>query len=136
MTLMFSYCKNTSLACNIADGYNIKKTLASKEPLLKKREIEFSVSEVPSILDYFSYMYFGGSAISGPWFEFKDLMQFFKAEGHYKDVHSAHTLIPGLKSLASVAILVVWGTVLSDIFEFDLNTTITSKFQNEFSFSY
>jgi hypothetical protein len=41
---MFSYCKNTSLACNIADGYKVKKALANKEePLLKKREIEFSV---------------------------------------------------------------------------------------------
>lgn len=40
MTLMFSYCKNTSLACNIADGYNItqaKKT--DKVANLKPREV-------------------------------------------------------------------------------------------------
>jgi hypothetical protein len=79
-------------------------------------------------------MYFGGSAISGPWFEFKDLMQFFKAEGHYKDVHSANTLIPGLKAMGSVVFLIIFGTVLSDVFEFDLNTVITPKFMNDFSF--
>ena len=72
---MFSYCKNTSLACNIADGYRLKKAQAKKEsPHLKQREIDFSVQEIPGIIDYFSYMYFGGSAVSGPWFEYKDLM--------------------------------------------------------------
>jgi hypothetical protein len=76
---MFSYCKNTSLACNIADGFAINQAKKSdKQANLKPREIEYAVYEKPGVLDYFSYMYFGGSAISGPWFEYKDLMQCFR----------------------------------------------------------
>ena len=81
-------------------------------------------------------MYFGGSAISGPWFEFKDLMQLFRFEGHYKDVSTVHTLWTGLKSIISVAFLVIYASILQDVFDFDLNTTITKPFLEDFSWWY
>ena len=79
---------------------------------MKPREIEYAVYEKPGLLDYFSYMYFGGSAISGPWFEYKDLMQCYRFEGHYKDVQKAHTFFPGLIKLLQVAVLVVYASIL------------------------
>ena len=57
-------------------------------------------------------------------------------EGHYKDVQSAHTLIPGLKSLGTVLLLIIFGAVLADVFEFNLNTTITDTFMNDFTLQY
>jgi hypothetical protein len=54
------------------------------------------VKEMPSPFDFTSYMYFCGSAISGPWFEFKDLMQLLRVEGHYKDIHNESTFLPGM----------------------------------------
>jgi hypothetical protein len=92
MTLMFSYCKNTSLACNIKDGYFAKKAEAEKkEPVLKGREKLFLIKEMPSFYDYMAYMYFCGSAISGPWFEYKDLYDFLRVQGHYSKVHDVST---------------------------------------------
>jgi hypothetical protein len=69
-------------------------------------------------------MYFGGSAISGPWFEYRDLMQCFRMEGHYKELYKVHTLTQGLKSVMVVFCLVVYASILQDVFDFDLNTTI------------
>lgn len=45
------------------------------------------VKEMPSFYEYMAYMYFCGSSISGPWFEYKDLYDFMRAQGHYKNVH-------------------------------------------------
>jgi len=79
MSLMFHYCKNTSLACNIKDYEAIKKAKKDdSEPDLKPREKVFAVEKRPNVFDYISYMYFCGSAVCGPWFEYKDLMDFFK----------------------------------------------------------
>jgi len=95
LTMMFGYCRVTSLACCIKDGNTIKMTKKG-EPDLKGREKVFAVDEVPSILDFFSYMYFCGAPISGPFLEYKDLIQFFRLEGHYKNVSQASTFWPGL----------------------------------------
>lgn len=95
MNLMFNYCRVTSLACCIHDGVTIKKARqAGKEPDLKKREKAFAIEEMPSFLDFMSYVYFCGGAISGPWYEYKDFIQMIRSEGHYKNVPS--TLIPAL----------------------------------------
>jgi len=96
MVLMGAYCKLTSLACCLKDGETLRLArLNNSEPDLKSREIKFAVEELPSVLDFTSYMYFCGSAMSGPWFEFKDLMQLFRVEGHYKEIHSIPTFVPG-----------------------------------------
>jgi hypothetical protein len=97
MTMMFGYCRVTSLACCIKDGHTIKQSEKDKsEPNLKTREKAFAVREVPTIFEFTSYMYFCGAPISGPWLEYKDLIQFFRKEEHYKNVDNTHTFWPGI----------------------------------------
>lgn len=67
MNLMFNFCRVTSLVCAVRDGKALKE---GKE--LKSREKVHAISEVPSFWDYWSYMYFCGGAISGPWYEYVD----------------------------------------------------------------
>jgi len=75
MVLMGAYCKLTSLACCLKDGETLRLAkLNDTKPDLKSREEKFAVEEMPSVLDFTSYLYFCGSAMSGPWFEYKDLM--------------------------------------------------------------
>ena len=81
---MYNYCRITSLACCIKDGISVKEARKRKNDQqrklavselnvnLKSREIKFALEDTPSFLEFFSYMYFCGAAISGPWYEFKD----------------------------------------------------------------
>ena len=76
MSMMFMYSKLNSLACNVGDGevltrYRNRGAKEDEIPL-KSREKEYAQLEKPSLLDFVSYMYFCGSPISGPWFEYKD----------------------------------------------------------------
>lgn len=131
MTLMFSFSKNTSLACNIKDGEVARKAAKDKkEPLLKGREKLFMVTEMPSFSDYFAYMYFCGSAISGPWFEFKDLYDFFRAQGHYKRIHEVKTVKPAMERFALVWVCVIVGTIIGEL-GYDLSVMTTPAFTNQ-----
>jgi hypothetical protein len=117
MTMMFGYCRVTSLACCIKDGETMKVAEKKKqEPDLKPREKAFAVSEVPTIFEFTSYMYFCGAPISGPWLEYKDLMQFFRKEGHYKDVEKTHTFKPGMIRFVQAWIFVAISGVLGNYF--------------------
>ena len=72
MSLMFNFCKVTSLVCCVRDGLTIQKH-GPQNSQLKKREIEYANTDgIPSFFDYWSYMYFCGASIAGPWYEFKD----------------------------------------------------------------
>jgi hypothetical protein len=116
MTLMFGYCRVTSLACNIKDGSVVKMTKKGEKPDLKNREVAFAVEEIPSVFDYLSYMYFCGAPISGPWIEYKDLIQFFKFEGHYKNVQETHTVGKALLRFVQAWLCVGAGAFLSQYF--------------------
>lgn len=71
MNLMFNFCRVTTLAICASDGLKIKKMGDACD--LKSRERKYAITDGrPSFLDYWSYMYFCGAAISGPWYEFKD----------------------------------------------------------------
>lgn len=73
MSLMFNFCRATSLVCCVRDGIKIKMSSKSTAVDLKSREKVFAIEEgIPSFFDFWCYMYFCGAAISGPWYEFKD----------------------------------------------------------------
>jgi len=117
MTIMMAYTKLSSLACNIKDG-DTHRTAKKEgnEADLKRREKYYAVEEVPSIFSYLSYMYFVGGSISGPWFEFRDLDDFFEARGHYENIHQFDTFYRGMERFAHAWGLVVVGAVLSKFF--------------------
>jgi D-alanyl-lipoteichoic acid acyltransferase DltB (MBOAT superfamily) len=84
---MGAFMKVTCLATCLKDGDEVKRARDKKEePNLKSREILMAVEETPSFFDFLAYMNFAGSSISGPWLEYKDLMQLYRKEGHYKNI--------------------------------------------------
>ena len=80
---MFNFCRVTALVCCVRDGIVLKKKGEDKCNL-KKREMEYAITEgIPSFFDYWSYMYFCGACISGPFYEYKDFMHYIRREEHY-----------------------------------------------------
>ena len=100
MALMFNFCKVTSLTICVRDGLVIKQK-GVENSRLKKREIAYAhTGEVPSFFDYWSYMYFCGASISGPFYEFKDFQMYMKSEAHYAKIPS--TLAPTLMRVVNL----------------------------------
>ncbi len=111
MNLMFNFCRVTSLVCAVSDGIKLKSK-GDENCGLKSREKKFAIVEgIPSLLDFWAYMYFCGGCISGPWYEFKDFKQYMSQEAHYKTIPS--TIIPTLKRIFMIAILIGLSVVLS-----------------------
>jgi len=53
---------------------------------------------MPSLIEYFSYVYFVGGCICGPWFEFSDYIRFVEKKDEYEKIPS--TIIPSLVRFA------------------------------------
>lgn len=130
---MGAFCKVTCLACVLKDGDEVKRARARQkkskkkvEPNLKSREVLMAVEETPSLFDFIAYMNFAGASISGPWLEYKDLMQLYRKEGHYENIDKVSTFVPGfirfLQGWGCIAI----GGLLSTYF--NLNHLLTAEF--------
>lgn len=52
------------------------------------------LEQLPSFYDFLGYMYYCGGTIAGPFFEFKDYINFIGRTGHYKDI--PNTIVPSL----------------------------------------
>jgi len=85
MTLMMMYTKLISVSINYKDGYLIKNGQSKK---VSKRQTEYSIAEKPTFIEFMSYIFFCGGAISGPWYEYKDFRNFINKEAHYKQIPS------------------------------------------------
>lgn len=44
------------------------------------------IEELPSFYDFLGYMYYCGTTIAGPFFEYKDYKQFIHRTGHYQAI--------------------------------------------------
>jgi len=53
---------------------------------------------VPSFYDYLGYLYYCGGTIAGPFYEYKDYIDFMHREGHYSKIPS--TIVATLERLA------------------------------------
>ena len=51
-------------------------------------EREYLVETLPSFYDYMGYMYYCGCTIAGPFFEYKDYINFIHRTGHYSSIPS------------------------------------------------
>lgn len=77
--LMLSLCKYTSFAWCYADG---GKDDAKLTPDQKVRKIK----ELPSFLEFFSYIHFFGSATVGPMFDFYEFDLFIQQKGVFAKI--------------------------------------------------
>lgn len=130
INLMFNFCRVSSLACCIKDGDTIAKAKKEgKEVDLKPREQVYAIEQVPSFFDFFSYLYFCGAAISGPWYEYKDFKQMINKEGNFKDVPS--TVKPALIRYVQSWTCVATGSILAQFIEETF--PLSEKFLNEYN---
>jgi lysophospholipid acyltransferase len=128
ITMMFNYCRISSLACCIKDGTVISAARKAKGDDvtrkiphselgvdLKRRELKYAQEDVPTLFEFLSYLYFVGSCISGPWFEFGDFNDLIKRQGEFKDVPSTwkKSLMIYLEAWLCVFIGIVLGKVLN-----------------------
>jgi hypothetical protein len=104
--MMMNLCKISAVAINYRDGAVSveKRDTELKSSKIKKLqwiiigEREFLIEKIPSFYDYMGYMYHCGGTISGPFFEYKDFINFIHRTGHYKNIPS--TLLPTIKRLS------------------------------------
>jgi len=69
MTLMMMYTKLISVSINYKDGYLVAN---NRDHNVSKRQQQYAVCGKPTLLEFLSYMFFCGGAISGPWYEYTD----------------------------------------------------------------
>jgi len=128
ITMMFNYCRVSSLACCIKDGAAIMAVrkskgddVARKIPLadlgvdLKKRELAHALEDVPTFFEFLSYLYFVGACISGPWYEYNDFNDLINRQGVYKDVPSTwkKSLLVYFEAWFCVVIGLILGKILN-----------------------
>jgi len=58
----------------------------------------YAIDKVPSFYDYLGYLYYCGGTIAGPFYEYKDYIDFMNREGHYSKIPS--TIVATLERLA------------------------------------
>ena len=93
---MILVCKLWMFSFAYKDGGEDHKTLT-------KDQMERKIDEMPSIIEYLSYVFYCGGGIVGPVFEFADFKNFMELKGHYKDMprgtSSYVTIVPAMKEL-------------------------------------
>lgn len=119
VVLMMNTPKYTSLSFNLKDGLRPSKSTTVYQKA-------FSVTKVPSILEYFSYAYFYPTAICGPFLEYKDFKQFIYKEERYKNIPS--TLRPTLNTVLISIGLLAFLILIKPYANIDM--VITEEFKN------
>lgn len=105
---MMNLTKISAVSINYRDGTVPKE---KREAELKTRkqtnffklilgEREYLIEEVPSFYDYLGYIYPCCGTIAGPFFEFKDYVNFINRAGHYSAIPS--TVFATLKRVSHV----------------------------------
>eukprot|EP00825_Cyclidium_porcatum_P005211 TRINITY_DN124_c0_g1_i1.p1 TRINITY_DN124_c0_g1~~TRINITY_DN124_c0_g1_i1.p1 ORF type:complete len:421 (+),score=55.32 TRINITY_DN124_c0_g1_i1:43-1305(+) len=77
--LLMNMCKFTSIAFNVVDGQRNQEELSEFQKKCK-------LTQVPKFFDYFSYIYFFGSSIMGPSFDYADYVAFINREKQYANM--------------------------------------------------
>eukprot|EP00347_Sterkiella_histriomuscorum_P004536 403360089 len=111
--MMMNLCRITAVSICYKDGAVPEK---DREEKLKTRERVYAIDQCPSFYDYLGYLYYCGGTIAGPFYEYKDYINFMHREGHYLNIPS--TIIPTIKRLAVAIFFIGAVGVMSDYFPF------------------
>jgi len=90
--LMIDVCKFTSFAWCYRDGFMPTESLSEDQNYRK-------IPKLPSVLEYYSYIYFFPSALTGPFFDFRDFENLVTRTGIYKEIDFRRGYLWGLQSL-------------------------------------
>ena len=124
---MMMIIKLTSLAYSYQDGA-VEKTAPERIPQEQKRLI---VREIPSILEYYSYLCFYPSFLVGPSFEYMDYKRFSEQVEEYKEVPNP---VPQALKVLGLALLFSGLTVYGGA-QFDYEYMVYPEFDRQ-SFLY
>jgi lysophospholipid acyltransferase len=80
-TLMMYTCKWTAFAWCYKDGGKDDKDLSPDQK-------ENKITELPSFFEYVSYIFFYASAIVGPFYDYKEHVDFIRLTGNYQNIPS------------------------------------------------
>lgn len=100
MILMIWTVKACTFAYNVADGQALNEGLKlSDRESTHQFRAERALTKVPSLLEYFSYVFFFGGVLVGPCFEAKEFFDFTdgKLIEKYKLKSIPSTILPALK---------------------------------------
>jgi lysophospholipid acyltransferase len=103
-TLMMYTCKWTAFAWCYKDGGKDDKDLSEDQKLKK-------ITELPSFFEYVSYIFFYASAIVGPFYDYKDHVEFIQLTGNYQKIPScvAAGIAYMLCGFVAMAVVVLYG---------------------------
>ena len=87
-------------------------------------EQEYLIEQLPSFYDYMGYMYYCGCTIAGPFFEYKDFINFINRTGHYIEIPKTYipTLIKFSQAICKLeyihkfVVFIILNSVFGDIF--------------------
>jgi hypothetical protein len=110
MILMIWTVKACTFAYNVADGQalNLGLKLSERESTHIFRA-ERALTKIPSLLEYFSYVFFFGGVLVGPCFEIKEYFDMIDGSllKKYKLASIPSTIIPALKCVATGLLMYV-----------------------------
>ena len=105
---MISITKLSSFPWCYKDGGEPEDKLSQDQ--LGRRIVKF-----PSLLQFLSYIFFYGSALIGPGFDYSDYSEFIELKGNYSNIPKS--FFPALKDLRNALIMIVIFIFLNPIFE-------------------
>jgi len=97
-TIMMFICKWQAFAWSYQDG-------DKKNEDLSKEQQEKKLVDLPSLPEYFSYLFFYGSTLVGPFYDYSDYDHFIHKKGNYSKIPS--TLVPSFGYLLFAALCMV-----------------------------
>merc|ERR1712046_227123 len=102
---MIMCAKLQGLACVLLDGSKSEKDLTPGQ-------VERRIKDVPTLLEFGGFVFFGPACVTGPFLEFSDYINFVQFKGHYAKLPRGLTdgyvtVRPALLSLAQAIFWVV-----------------------------
>lgn len=119
VSLMINALKCTSISFNVRDALVPQKELSSYQKA-------FAVPKMPSLLEYFTYIYFYPTSMCGPFVEYKDFYMYMYKEGRYANIPSS--LRPTLNTLGIALICLTYYSLFNGVFS--LETILTKWFSD------
>ncbi len=88
---MILIAKMSALSFCYKDGAEKEENLFPEQKALK-------VVEMPSLIQFLSYVFYSGGCLMGPFFEYSDYIKFIERTGHYAEM-PLNTIIPSIVRL-------------------------------------
>lgn len=109
-TILFMVtCKFAAFGFNVSDGYK-------PDSALSEYQRKTCIRKIPGFFPYFSYIYFFGSSLCGPFFEYQEFDQFINQYSSKDAKRHPHSALVTLKNLSHFFIFIISYSILNITF--------------------